>query len=183
MTQIGGGTSVSNKMEIKNVKRFILSTLVAFGTAHLTFSQPKNTPAVPEATPERYAEAKHAIDKGNAQWIQAWEKGDPEMIAALFTEDAVMLSQGGKVFKGRHQILERQRKAMQSMTGPVKVSVITVKIWIDGDTAHETGKYKYDYMVNGKAETEEGRYVTTWKRQDDGSWKLILDMGVPDKRV
>ena len=163
------------------MKRSILSILVAFWAAHPTFSQPKNMAAAPETTPERYAEAKHAIEKGNAQWIEAWEKGDPEMLAALFTEDAVMLSQGGKVFKGRHQILERQKKAMQSVTSPVKVSVITVKIWIDGDTAHETGKYKYDYMVNGKAETEEGRYVTTWKRQNDSSWKLILDMAVPDK--
>jgi uncharacterized protein (TIGR02246 family) len=120
-------------------------------------------------------------DKGNAEWIEAWEKGDPEMLAAIFTDDAVMLSQGGRVFKGRQQILERQKAAMQSVTRPVKVSVTTVKIWLDGDTAYETGKYKYEYTEKGKPTTEEGRYVTTWKRQSDGSWKLSMDMAVPEK--
>ncbi len=27
--------------------------------------------------------------------------------------------------------------------------------------------------------TDEGRYVMIWKRQRDGSWKLSMDMGVP----
>jgi uncharacterized protein (TIGR02246 family) len=103
------------------------------------------------------------------------------MLAAIFTDDGVMLSQGGKVFKGRQQILERQKAAMQSVTPPVKVSVITVKVWLDGDTAYETGKYKYEYTEKGKPTTEEGRYVTMWKRQGDGSWKLIMDMAVPEK--
>jgi hypothetical protein len=27
--------------------------------------------------------------------------------------------------------------------------------------------------------TDEGRYVTIWRRQSDGTWKIIVDMGVP----
>ena len=103
------------------------------------------------------------------------------MVATIFTDDGVMLSQGGKVFKGRQQILERQKAAMQSVTRPIKVSVITVKIWLDGDVAYETGKYKYEYTEKGTPVTEEGRYVTMWKRQRDGSWKLSMDMAVPEK--
>ena len=145
------------------------------------FSQTKNASGVPEATSEIFAQAKRAIDKGNAEWIEAWEKGDPARIAALFTDDAVMLSQGGRVFKGRKEILERQKAAMQSVTRPVRVSVITVKIWMDGDTAYETGKYKYEYTEKGKSTMEEGRYVTAWKRQGDGLWKLSMDMALPEK--
>jgi ketosteroid isomerase-like protein len=70
---------------------------------------------------------------------------------------------------------------MQSVTRPIKVSVITVKIWVDGDTAYETGNYKYEYTEKGKPITEEGRYVTMWKRQVDGSWRLSMDMAVPEK--
>ena len=163
------------------MRRFLLSATIVLLTARPAFSQTKNPSAVPEVTSERFAQAKRAIDKGNAQWIEAWEKGNPEMIAALFTGDAVMLSQGGKVFKGRQQILERQKGAMQSVTRPIKVSVVTVRIWLDGNTAYETGKYKYEYAEKGKPITEEGRYVTMWKRQSDGSWKLSMDMAVPEK--
>ncbi len=70
---------------------------------------------------------------------------------------------------------------MQSVTRPIKVSVITVNVWLDGNTAYETGKYKYEHTEKDKSTREEGRYVTIWKRQDDGSWKLSMDMAVPDK--
>jgi uncharacterized protein (TIGR02246 family) len=163
------------------MKRFLLGAIIVLLAAPPAFSQTKNPSAVPEAASEAFAEAKRGIDKGNAEWIEAWEKGDPERIAAIFTDDGIMLSQGGKVFKGRQQILERQKAAMQSVTPPIKVSVITVKIWLDGDAAYETGKYKYEYTENGKPATEEGRYVTMWKRQSDGSWKLTMDMAVPEK--
>lgn len=125
------------------------------------------------------AEAKRAIDKGNVQWIEAWEKGKPEMIADIFTEDGKMLSASGKVIKGRQQILERQKAAMQSVGKGVKVTVTTTNVWLDGDTAYETGKYSYSYMENGKPAVDAGKYVTIWKRQNDGAWKLFMDMGVP----
>jgi uncharacterized protein (TIGR02246 family) len=162
------------------MKRFFVGAIIVLLAARPAFSQTKNPSAVPEAASETYAEAKRAIDKGNAQWIEAWEKDDPEMLAAIFTEDGVMLSQGGRVFKGRQQIFERQREAMQSVTRPINVSVVTVKIWVDGDTAYETGNYKYEYTEKGKPVREEGRYVTMWKRQGDGSWKLSMDMAVPE---
>ena len=163
------------------MKRFLFGPIIALLASHSALSQTKSPSPVSEAASETYAEAKRAIDKGNAQWIEAWEKGDPEMLAAIFTEDGVMLSQGGRVFKGRQQIFERQREAMQSVTRPIKVSVVTVKIWVDGDTAYETGNYKYEYAEKGKPTREQGRYVTMWKRQGDGSWKLSIDMAVPEK--
>lgn len=101
------------------------------------------------------------------------------MVAALFTEDGSLLARGGKIIKGPAQIMERQRAAMQSVSGDVKVTVTTVDIWLEGETAYETGKYSYKYQEKGQPVTEEGRYVTIWKRQKDGSWELFMDMGVP----
>jgi uncharacterized protein (TIGR02246 family) len=162
------------------MKRFVLGIITILLAAHPGFSQTKKPSPVADAASERLTEAKRAIDKGNAEWIEAWEKGNPEMLVAIFTDDGVMLSQGGKVFTGRQQILERQKEAMESVTRPIKVSVVTVKIWLNGDTAYETGKYKYEYAEKDKPIKEEGRYVTTWKPQDDGSWKLSMDMAVPE---
>ena len=151
------------------MKRFLLGAIIVLLAAHPAFSQTKNPSAVPESASEAFTEAKRGIDKGNAEWIEAWEKGNPERIAAIFTDDGIMLSQAGKVFKGRQQILERQKAAMQSVTPPVKVSVITVKIWLDGDTAYETGKYKYEYTEKGKP--------------DDGGRSLCHDVETPRRRL
>jgi uncharacterized protein (TIGR02246 family) len=124
-------------------------------------------------------EARQAIDKGNAQWVEAWDKADATMIASLFASDGVLLGRNGKLFKGPQQILERQKTVMEAAGKGVKCTVTTVDLWLDGDTAYETGTYSYKYQEKGKPVNEEGRYVTIWRKQNDASWKIVTDMGVP----
>lgn len=151
---------------------FLLVASMAFAQA------PK--PAAASGDSEALAEVKRAIDKGNAQWSEGWAKGDATMVAAIFADDGVQLAGSGKIIKGRQQIAERQKAAMQGADPGVKVTVTTTHVWLDGDTAYETGKYKYEYTEKGKPGKDEGRYVTIWKHQKDGSWKLAMDMGVPE---
>lgn len=126
-------------------------------------------------------EARHAIDKGNAQWVEAWGKGDAAMVADIFTEDGVWLGEKGTMYKGRPAIAERAKSLMRFTGKDTKITVTTVDVWLDGDVAHETGTYRYDYQEKGKPASFNGRYVTTWKRQRDGGWKLTMDMDVPLK--
>ena len=137
------------------------------------------SPAPAPADPA-LAAVRKAIDEGNAQWSEGWVKGDAAMVAAIFAEDGVQLAGNGKVIKGRKQIAERQKVGMSGADPGVKVTVTTTQVWLDGDTAYETGKYKYEYTEKGKPGKDEGRYVTIWKHQKDGSWKLSMDMGVPE---
>ena len=153
----------------------ILALIAAFASVRAEQEGKSPSPAPPAAL----AEVRQAIDKGNAQWIEAWEKADASLLSRLFAEDGILLGRNGKIFKGPQQILERQKPVMEGAGKGVKVTVTTVDVWLDGETAYETGKYSYKYQEKGKPVTEEGRYVTIWKRQSDGSWKIIADMGVP----
>jgi uncharacterized protein (TIGR02246 family) len=150
--------------------------LIATCFSALAEQQNKNEGATPTAA---LAEARKAIDRGNAQWVDAWDKADASLIAQLFAEDGILLRRNGKFFKGPQQILERMKTALEGAGKGVKATVTTVDLWLDGDTAYETGTYSYKYQENGKPVNEEGRYVTIWKRQSDGSWKIVMDMGVP----
>ena len=153
---------------------------VALMTVSTVFAQTENQMAAPNES-NVLADVKRAIDKGNAQWSEGWAKGEAAMVAAIFADDGVQLTGNGKIFKGPQQISEHQKTAMQSVDPGVKVTVTTGTVWLDGDTAYETGKYKYEYKEKGKPAVDEGRYVTVWKRQKDGSWKLAMDVGVPQK--
>ena len=156
------------------MKRNTALLLTAFAIAHpLLAEEPDNK------TDPALAEVRKAIDKGNAQWIEAWNKADASLIASLFAEDGVLLGRNGKMFKGPKQIFDRQKGVMESSGKGVKATVTTVDLWLDGITAYETGTYSYKFQENGKPVNEEGRYVTIWKRQSDGSWKIASDMGVP----
>jgi len=71
--------------------------------------------------------------------------------------------------------------AMQGADPGVKVTLVTDNVWLDGDAAYETGRYRYDYKQKGVPGVDKGRYVTLWKHQRDGTWKLAMDMGLPDR--
>jgi uncharacterized protein (TIGR02246 family) len=160
------------------MKRVLIGLTVVVALASIAFARAhKQATAANDSA--ALADVRRAIDKGNAQWSEGWAKGDAAMVAAIFADDGVQLAGSGKLVKGRQQILERQKAAMRGADPGVKVTVTTVNVWLDGDTAYETGKYKYEYTEKGKPGVDEGRYVTIWKRQKDGSWKLTMDMGVP----
>src|SRR5256885_5807209 len=152
----------------------------AIVSVSIIFAQTQNQIAPPNAS-AALLDVRRAIDKGNAHWSEGWAKGEAALVAALFADDGVQLTGNGKIFKGPQQIAEHQKAAMHSVDPGVKVTVTTSTVWLDGDTAYETGKYKYEYKEKGKPAVDEGRYVTVWKRQKDGSWKLAMDMGVPEK--
>jgi ketosteroid isomerase-like protein len=48
------------------------------------------------------------------------------------------------------------------------------------ENAYETGLWSYTFQPSGKAEQHiGGHYVTVWRKQPDGGWKIWADMGVP----
>ena len=121
---------------------------------------------------------RRAIDAGNAVWVEAWARGDATMLPDTFTADGKELVAGGKVFKGRREILALMRETMQKRGGKAKLAVTTTDVWLDGDTAYETGTAVYEFTVNGQPQTLERRYFTIWKRQSQrGSWKILRQHG------
>ena len=148
-----------------------LILLLAAGAA----AQEKKTPDA--SSSPLFEEAKNAIAKGNQQWVEAFEKGNAEGVASIFAEDGMWLGGNGKVNKGP-MLTERVKAYMKYYGAGVKLTVTSTKIWVDGETAYESGKYVYQYQKDGKPATDEGRYATIWKRQKDGAWKLYLDMPV-----
>jgi uncharacterized protein (TIGR02246 family) len=122
---------------------------------------------------------RRAIDAGNAVWVAAWAKGDATMLPDTFTTDGKELVAGGKVYKGRKQILALMRDTMQKRGGKAKLTVTTTDVWLDVDTAYETGTAVYEFTVGGQPQTLERRYFTIWKRQSKrGLWKIYSNTGV-----
>ncbi|MCB1183915.1 prolyl oligopeptidase family serine peptidase [bacterium] len=51
-----------------------------------------------------------------------------------------------------------------------------------GDLGWTSGRYVATHAGPDGPVRSEGRYVTVWRRQPDGTWKVDLDTGVPDAR-
>jgi uncharacterized protein (TIGR02246 family) len=126
-------------------------------------------------------EIRKAIDAGNAKYIDAFARSDAGALSGLYDESGSRFSPKGVVVRGRPAIAQSVAEFMKSVTGPIKVSIETQDLWAVDDLVYETGKYTYTFTPPGKSETQTGgHYVTIWKRQADGGWKIIVDMGVPN---
>ncbi|HEU4596187.1 MAG TPA: nuclear transport factor 2 family protein [Pyrinomonadaceae bacterium] len=123
--------------------------------------------------------ARRAIDEGNARAVEAWAKGDAELILSVFAEDSFELRPDGSVVRGKAKILELMKASMKRLGPGVELTVKTTSVWLDGGTAYETGKSVYKYKAGGQPKTFETLYVSIWKKQRDGAWKLYVDMPVP----
>ena len=52
---------------------------------------------------------------------------------------------------------------------------------MDGDTAYETGTNRITSQAgDAPPVTRTGRYLTVWRRQPDGSWRIRVDAVMTD---
>ena len=131
------------------------------------------------AGPVDTAAVRAAIDSGNAHWIAAFKRADAARVAALFALDATQFRRSGAVVRGRAAI-QAGFAALFHDNGWADATITTGNVWLVDERAYETGKFAFTFHPAGKPPvTNTGRYVTIWSRQIDGSWKIVVDFGVP----
>ena len=126
------------------------------------------------------AAARRAIDAQNQAWAEATKAGDAAAIVRIFADSGVELSlRAGKTWKGRGAIQELFTQMYQNPHATDAV-VQTDQVILDGPTAIEYGHYRFTYPPkDGQPQVESGHYVVVWRRQADGTWRILLDTGLP----
>jgi len=126
------------------------------------------------------AAVRRAIDAQNDAWSAATIAGDAAAIARIFSDSGTEVSlRTAKVWKGRAAI---QDLFTQIYQGPHATAAVvqTDQVVLDGPTAIEYGHYSFTYPPkDGQPQVDSGKYVVIWRRQADGAWRILMDMGVP----
>ncbi|MBI1741556.1 SgcJ/EcaC family oxidoreductase [Candidatus Acetothermia bacterium] len=115
-----------------------------------------------------------AIEDAGAKFVAAVSRGDAVALAAFYQEDAKLLPPNSQMVTGRQHIQEFWQAFLQ--TGTVQLTLETKDVDSRSDLAYEVGGYTLKIQPkSGSAMTDMGKYVTIWKRQTDGSWKIAVD--------
>jgi len=120
-----------------------------------------------------------AILAQEKKYDEASNNKDAQALAALYTEDAQILTAERGIIKGRKAIEAFHRDEMKTNFG--KTTSTPIEIEDHGDTAIETGSWvttKDDGSISAK-----GSFMGIWKRQN-GQWKIsceIWNTHIPDK--
>ena len=108
---------------------------------------------------------KAAADKGSQGYM------------SYYADDAVEVPNGGPLIQGKINIAKGMGflddKNNQLLWTPVGGDISS-----SSDLGYTYGNYEFHSKdKDGKPVIEYGKYTSIWKKQADGSWKVVLDMG------
>lgn len=114
------------------------------------------------------------------------EKGAAEAFKHYLTEDAMGLSPGQHPVVGSDNLYAEMKVDQESYTldwEPQRAEVAASE-----DMGWTWGTYILITIDDeGQKQKRYGKYLNIWKRQDDGQWRVIVDMGnsspAPDKHL
>ena len=117
------------------------------------------------------AQTPGALLKLDVDWETAFNAGDWDAVAALYTEDAVRYPPEMPPIMGRDAI-----RTDLALSAGMQISVTFVGGMLGDEVGVSWGTYEITGTVDGQAILEKGRYMTAVKKMPDGSIKVYRDI-------
>ena len=138
----------------------------------------KSSPAAAGADADS---VKQAIKADEVKQNQQFKAKDTEALAGHYADDAYFVAPGVTA-DGTTAIRQVFANASTDPAFAVTFSSDKVDVSGSGDLAYARGKFteKYTDKKTGKVMTGNGTYLTVYKKQDDGSWKIVEDVAASD---
>jgi ketosteroid isomerase-like protein len=115
-----------------------------------------------------------ALEGAIQEYVQSALAGDLDTWAGLWAEDAVKMDPNSPALEGREAI--RASMAALSMT---EFTASVAEVDGRGDLAYVRGAFSARGTVEGMPEplvVEQGKYLTIFKKQPDGTWLIAIDI-------
>jgi uncharacterized protein (TIGR02246 family) len=127
---------------------------------------------------EDLASAVPVMDQVDADWLGDMQAGDAERLAAPYATDAVFVTPTGRVVVGREAIAGLYRAGFSQGS-----KVLRGGIHRDGAQSAGYGLvYEWGHggatrrEADGREVAHEGAYLTVWRRDAAGTWKIVRNM-------
>ena len=117
------------------------------------------------------ADVRSAIREADDAFEATFGRGDAAGMAALYTEDGMLLPTGSDFVKGRAAIRAFWQGAMDMGLTEARLEIVEVER--QDDAVIEVGRYRLG--TAGGDVADEGKYLVVWK-EEGGTWKLHRDI-------
>ena len=158
------------------LRNFLVLVLVAGAVLTLTGCQP----AAPPPPPDTRAADEAAIRAEESGMAQAAAAMDPARMVSFYTDDVVGLATDAAVVQGKEN-MRKYFEGMMAAKPEISWTPSKVEVALSGDLAYSWGTGEVVVKdAKGKDVKTTVKYVSVWKKQADGNWKIAVDSLVPD---
>ncbi|HKV27347.1 MAG TPA: DUF4440 domain-containing protein [Candidatus Acidoferrales bacterium] len=118
------------------------------------------------------------IKRLRASWAHAFNARDLEASLFFYADDAVVLPPNGVAVRGASAI----RGLLESMfdAGHSEGRFRQTQIEYSGNMAVEVGAYTIQANCDGRIQQDAGRYMATWRRQENGEFRITVNVWSTD---
>ncbi|MGO8794193.1 MAG: YybH family protein [Candidatus Sulfotelmatobacter sp.] len=108
---------------------------------------------------------KAAAERGSAGYL------------SYYADDSVELPNGGPIIQGKVNIAKGMG-FLDQKENHLTWTPVGADMSASGDLGYTYGTFEYRSKdKDGKLTVDHGKYTSIWKKQKDGGWKVVLDMG------
>jgi uncharacterized protein (TIGR02246 family) len=123
-----------------------------------------------------------AIRDMEAACIKDIAAKDPAKWANYYSDDAILMTRGRKVMKGKAAITEGPKALTSDPNLSLQFNPVNVEVAKSGDIAAVQGTYTITMTdpVSKNTMNDAGSYITVYKKQADGAWKALYDGSISE---
>ncbi len=111
------------------------------------------------------------------EWSKTAGTGDVEKTLDYWADDAMVMSPGQPALKGKKAIREMLEGTSKIPGFRISWEPISVVVSESGDMAYMIEQNQITVNDSlGNPVTEKNKAVTVWQKENDGSWKNVVDM-------
>ena len=123
-----------------------------------------------------------AVQANETQWNQDWLAKDSNKIVAHYADDAVLIVPGTPAVTGKDAIAKSLAGMLTDPALSFKFQAAKTDVAKSGDLAYTQGSYTLTFTdpQTKQVINDHGNYVTTYRKQTDGSWKAVADIATSD---
>ncbi|MGO9512458.1 MAG: YybH family protein [Steroidobacteraceae bacterium] len=115
------------------------------------------------------------VRAADAAWLKVYAAKDLEKTVAFYDEQGSVLAPNAPIATGKAAVAKSI--ASDFAFGDLLWHADQAGVSRSGDLGYTSGTYKFTFKdPSGKPVIDNGKYLTVWKKQADGSWKVLYDM-------
>ena len=122
------------------------------------------------------ASAEDALRAADAAWLKTYEAKDLDKAVAFCDEQGSLLWPNAPIATGKNAIAKLTAGAFAIPDFKLEWHPNKAGVARSGDLGYTSGTYVWTFKdASGKPMSDKGKYLTVWKKQPDGSWKVLFD--------